>query len=204
MSWEDAWQQGRTGWDAGQSSPLLQHLVASGELRGRHALVPGCGAGYDVVTLAESFEVATGQDLAPTARARFEEVRAQAGISPERALYLTGDFFHDDPGAPFDLVWDYTFLCAIDPSLRPRWAARMAEIIAPGGILAALIFPVLQDHPEREAERMAQGPPFPLRPADVEALIATDFTTRRLEPVPARLSHPGREGLEWLGLFVRR
>src|SRR5690554_324192 len=203
MSWEDAWREGRTGWDAGQSSPLLQHLVERGELTGQSALVPGCGAGYDVLTLTKTFESARGLDLAMTARTRFLELRDAAGLDESRAPYQVGDFFEDELGAPFDLVWDYTFLCAIDPQQRPRWAERMAAIIAPGGLLATLIFPVLEDDPQRETERMANGPPFPLRPTGVEALVAPHFKTRRLDPVPPNLSHSGREEMEWLGIFER-
>lgn len=203
MSWEDAWREGRTGWDAGQSSPLLQHLVERGELKGERALVPGCGAGYDVITLASTFTESRGLDLAPTARERFFELRDAAGLSEERAPYQVADFFEDDLEAPYDLVWDYTFLCAIDPTLRPRWAERMAALITPGGLLATLIFPVLEDDPQRENERMANGPPFPLRPAGVEALVAAHFKTRRLDPVPPALSHPGREQMEWIGIFER-
>ncbi|MCZ7685418.1 MAG: TPMT family class I SAM-dependent methyltransferase [Sandaracinaceae bacterium] len=53
MSWEDAWREGRTGWDAGGSPPALIELGARGVLPAGRALVPGCGAGWDVLTLAE-------------------------------------------------------------------------------------------------------------------------------------------------------
>lgn len=41
------------------------------------------------------------------------------------------------------------------PEMRPKWAARMAEIIKPGGTLVALIFPIVEKK---------GGPPFAVTP----------------------------------------
>lgn len=32
--------------------------------------------------------------------------------------------------------------CALPPSLRERWAAKMKELLRPGGLLLTLIFPI--------------------------------------------------------------
>lgn len=52
----------------------------------------------------------------------------------------------------FDFVYDYTFLCALEPSIRLDWANKMSEVIKPGGVLLTLIFPIL--------EGRVGGPPF--------------------------------------------
>lgn len=64
-----------------------------------------------------------------------------------------GDFFKytPDEGA-FDIGYDYTFFCAIHPSMRNDWAKTWARLIAKGGELVALVFP---DDPSRKS-----GPPF--------------------------------------------
>ncbi|KAL1849438.1 hypothetical protein Daus18300_013262 [Diaporthe australafricana] len=67
--------------------------------------------------------------------------------SPGRVDWLSGDFFSDewlaDAGVEqFDLIFDYTFFCAIPPSARPKWAARMQQLLArPNGRLVCLEFP---------------------------------------------------------------
>ncbi|KAK2615933.1 hypothetical protein N8I77_002654 [Diaporthe amygdali] len=67
--------------------------------------------------------------------------------SPGRVNWVSGDFFSDgwlvDAGAEqFDLIFDYTFFCAIPPSARPKWAARMQQLLArPNGRLVCLEFP---------------------------------------------------------------
>lgn len=195
MSWEDAWREGRTGWDAGGSPPALIELVESGTLPTGRALVPGAGAGYDVLTLASAERAVVGLDLAPTAVERFTALREERGVSETRARVEVADFFAYEPDAPFDLMWDYTFLCAIDPSERRAWADRVDALLAPGGELVTLIFPATEKPPRGE------GPPFALPPREVRALLEPRFTPFVFEPVSR--SHPGREGMEWIARWRR-
>ncbi len=118
-------------------------------------------------------------------------------VPADQVSLVIGDFFDEAlVEGPFDLVWDYTFLCALEPSERRRWASRMAELVRPGGALAVLLFPVVEPPPGYE------GPPWPLDPDAVEGLLGEHFECLRLEPVES--SHEGREGKEWLGLLSRR
>ncbi|HHH11865.1 MAG TPA: methyltransferase domain-containing protein [Sorangium sp.] len=196
VAWEQAWQQGRTGWDAGQSPPALVQLVNSTHLKPARALVPGCGAGYDVFTLSRIAELTIGLDLAPTARARFMSLSEQPHIDSDKVRIEPHNFFDYTPSDHFDLIWDYTFLCAIEPHQRQAWAARMHQLLAPAGELWTLIFPV---HPE---PMNPGGPPHPLTPELVRELLAPYFEARQLEPV--KESHDGRAGKEWIGRWTRR
>jgi SAM-dependent methyltransferase len=196
MSGDERWHFAETPWDAGTSPPaLLEWLDQRAALSGR-ALVPGAGKGHDVITLAKAGYQATGLDIAETARARFVELRDQSGLGGDRAELRVADFFAFDPEEPFDLSFDYTFLCALLPDQRAAWAESTARLIRPGGTLLALLFPV-------DAERPTdQGPPFALEPKRISALIESDFELVSLEPV--RLSHPARAGREWLAEYRRR
>lgn len=195
MTWEDAWREGRTGWDAGAAAPALRRLVAEGTLPAGRALVPGCGAGYDVFALAADDRVAVGLDLAPTAAKRFEALREERGLSANRAPLVIGDFFAFEAKAPFDLIYDYTFLCAIEPERREDWARRVDALLAPDGELVTLIFPIV-DQPMNPG-----GPPHPMSPDLVRELLEPRFEATFLEPLTE--SHPGREGKEWLGRWRR-
>ena len=68
------------------------------------------------------------------------------------------DFFALDPatdgGRRYDLIWDNTFLGALEPVVRERWAAQMKALLAPGGELITCVFPI----GEREG-----GPPFAIK-----------------------------------------
>jgi SAM-dependent methyltransferase len=203
-SWEEHWESGHTPWDAGASSPiltsLLEHWPVQAESRpeGR-ALVTGCGAGYDVFTLAKSHYAALGIDIASGVTPRFEALLRKSGLTEEAAQLRIVDFFTADQGSlggRFDLIWDYTFYCAIDPSLRAGWAKKMHSLLARDGRLVMLIFPVNPQAPRD------QGPPYPLDPEEVTQALADSFERLTLEPV--KTSHPGREGKEWLAVFRAR
>ncbi len=193
MNWEDAWQQGQARWDAGASPPVLQSLLAARDDDVQRALVPGCGAGYDLLTLAAAANRVIGLDLAPTAAKRFDALRSEHGASANHSEVIVADFFNYQPDARFNLIWDYTFLCAIEPPRRTEWAARMVDLLVPGGELWTLIFPV------DPIPMNPGGPPYPMTPKLVQQLLEPAFEQLYLAPVDE--SHPRRQGKEWLGLW---
>ena len=193
MDWEQRWQDATTPWDAGVSPPTLTKLVADSAALGR-VLVPGCGAGYDVLTLAQRAEVVVGLEVAPTAQRRFDSLAAGVETTGS-ATVVVADFFDFEPEARFDVIWDYTFLCALDPARRQAWAARVDALLAPDGELWTLIFPV---HP---VPLNPGRPPHPMSPELLRALLEPTFAAIELEPVTG--SHPGREGKEWFGRWRR-
>lgn len=138
-------------------------------------------------------------DIAPGVAPRFDALRKAGGLSEEAAQLQITSFFAPDVtslGGRFDLIWDYTFYCAIDPSLRDDWAKKMHSLLAGEGRLVMLLFPVVPDAPRD------QGPPYPLDPAEITQALSTDFERLALEPIAT--SHPGRAGKEWLAVFRAR
>lgn len=193
--WEARWQTGETPWDAGAPAPALVALLADGDaaIPNGRALVPGCGAGYDVAALASADREVVGLDIAPSVEARFTEVQQAAGVADRTSLFV-GDFFGASLGA-FDVLYDYTFLCALDPSQRPAWGARAAELVRPGGEVISLVFPMVDPPPGYE------GPPWPLHPDDVASALGDRFEL--IDERDVTESHPGREGKERLLRFRR-
>lgn len=197
--WADGLKPGQR-FDAGECSPLLLHLLSSGEVPAarRRALVPGCGRGYDVLALARAgASLAVGLDISADAVVAAAALRDEllAADTAARAVFERADFFsykHKD--GPFDLGYDYTFMCALPPQARKAWADAWASHLAPGAELVALIFPV---DPEADAN---VGPPFPVTPAMYDDLLTSaGFERIKLERVPEGLSHKPRAGREWLG-----
>ena len=124
------------------------------------ALVPGCGRGYDVLLFGSYGLNAVGLDISPTAVEEARKVQADQGREQQypvksiqdgrgEARFITADFFmnnflsetHGTPQSDrkFDIIYDYTFLCALPPSLRPQWAARMTELLSPNGRLICMV-----------------------------------------------------------------
>ncbi|GBF92003.1 thiol methyltransferase [Raphidocelis subcapitata] len=207
--WHQIWGAGLLPgqrFDAGASPPLLRHLLESGKVptAGRRVLVPGCGRGYDVVAAAAAgAALAVGLDICSLAVSAAGEHRDETlpAEAAARAAFEQRDFFeYSHPGGPFDLGFDYTFFCALPATeaVRKAWAEAWARLLAPGGELVTLIFPV---DPSADP---TMGPPFPVAPELYESLLtAAGFECLELEPVPTHLSHPARAGREWLGRWRR-
>ncbi|KAK3945863.1 S-adenosyl-L-methionine-dependent methyltransferase [Diplogelasinospora grovesii] len=96
---------------------------------------------------------------------------------------------------PFDLIFDYTFFCALPREARPRWAARMSTLLTPGsGRLVCLEWPLHKPATE-------PGPPWP-----VTQLVYTAHLANPGRNIPydddgkIRLisGHEGKEGLKRL------
>lgn len=182
--WDAMWQQKVTPWDRSEPNPaLIDALNEKSDILGssteggdanrrKKALVPGCGRGYDVLLLASHGYDAYGLDVSQTAIDACRELNIHQGdddttypvkdaqIGRGSRNFLLADFFQDDlssltGGGSFDVIYDYTFLCAIPPELRPRWSKRMSELLAPGGSLICLEFPLAKSP-------KAGGPPHGL------------------------------------------
>ena len=140
----------------------VERRVREGSLAPSAALVPGCGAAYDVKALAQcGFQRVVGADIAEEA-----VLVARSVVGDTRgASLLCGDFFTSAAlESGYSFIFDYTFFCAIPPSLRAAWGRRMAELLQPGGLLLTLVFPLASD--EVAADPQALGPPHPVSVAE--------------------------------------
>ncbi|CAI5994024.1 unnamed protein product [Closterium sp. NIES-65] len=210
--WEKAWKTCTTPWLLGGVMPALAALVAAPEGSPLHlppsirrVLVPGCGNGYDVEALASGGREATGLDISASAVAHAEKVGAR-GMGAARAhaphrvegagnraamAFECADFFEYRPAQPFDAIFDLTFFCALPPSLRGKWAAKSAELLAPQGVFYTLMYP-LDDH--------EGGPPYAVsKDSYAEVLEPLGFMAEDLPTV----SVPPRKGKEQLAKWVR-
>ena len=224
-AWDSLWQDNVTPWDLGKPTPVLiaelkshwDNTVSSEAKDAKstttfRSLVPGCGAGYDLVMLALHHEkwlnqasngfqpssaVVVGLDISETSLLERASTVVSSGL-PEgkkdailhntRVDLMNGDFFNDmsdwsvvrsfgsdNDGQPirdddpqnFDFIFDYTFFCALHPTMRSSWGKRMAQLLTPGtGRLLTIIFPVLP----ATADRM-DGPPYPVTVDDYRAAL---------------------------------
>ena len=242
--WDSLWQENITPWDLGKPTPVLlaeldvhwdkatlsnEEDHTSTTTSTFRSLVPGCGAGYDLVTLALHHEtwmaqhndnnnnnksskpslpnsaVVVGLDISATSLVERASTVVAAGIESDnnnstnptlqntRVDLINGDFFKpsewnvvrsfgsDDieqhpqtlgqnNSLQFDFIFDYTFFCALHPSMRSKWGAQMAKLLTPGtGRLLTMIFPIM--FPPPTAHRWPDGPPFPVTVEDYRAVL---------------------------------
>jgi len=168
-----------TPWDAGGVPAALRTWLADQKSPLR-VLVPGCGSGYEVRYFAERGDEVLGIDFADAA---LERARKTLGKFADRVR--KADFFALGE-APFDLVYERTFLCALPRRLWPQWGERIPTMVRPGGLLAGFFF---FDDNER-------GPPFGIKDARLHELLDANFALTQDLPVPAEQSVPVLAGRE--------
>ena len=164
--WEKRFRENFTPWDAGRvPSDLERYLRNAGR---RRVLIPGCGSGYEVRAFATAGHEVLAVDFAPAA-----VERAQRVLGPLSDRVRLADFFESDLGLPYDLVYERAFLCSLPRPLRPRYAERVAQLLAPQGRIAGFFF-------FEDGER---GPPFGLKSGELESLLSERFEQIEDKPV---------------------
>ena len=152
------------------------------------AFLPGSGRGHDALALARAGFRVTAIEWIPEIAAA-----SHAQLEPLGGRCLEGDALaFDETG--FDLVFEHTFFCAIPREHRPRWGQLIDRTLAPGGLLAALVFPA--DKPESEG-----GPPFGVTAADLAGVLPQGIVL--LEDVPAERTIERRRWAERWASFRR-
>ena len=203
--WEAMWSRGLArgqAFDANQPEPALVALMERHALPAGRALVPGCGRGYSVVQLASPERTALGLDIAPTgvAAARDFITEAVGGSDLEAQVDVQeADFFSAEIVSKigqFEVVYDCTFLCAIQPDMRKAWANQMNKLLAPNGELITLIFP--------NGPLGSTGPPFTINEELVTSLLAPHgFKAVEVAEVPQDQLARGQRGSEVIAIWKR-
>ncbi|OGA73708.1 MAG: hypothetical protein A3G81_28005 [Betaproteobacteria bacterium RIFCSPLOWO2_12_FULL_65_14] len=156
--WDTRYRGGVVPWDAAGVPPHLKSWLQAQKAALR-VLIPGCGTGYEVRAFA-----AHGHDVLAIefADAAIEAAQRELGALSERVV--KADFFVFE-AAPFDVIYERAFMCALPRRLWPQWAARVAQLVRPGGELAGFFY---FDDNER-------GPPFGISPARLDELLGPRF-----------------------------
>ena len=157
--WDERFERGFTPWDRGGVPQALRDFVAA-QARPLRTLIPGCGAAYELAFLSDSGWDATAIDFSPAAVAT-----AKAAVENWGERVVQADFFTWQPVRPLELIYERAFLCALPRAMWPRVAARWAELLAPGALLAGFFF----------FDDAAKGPPFGIAPGQLDELLTAHF-----------------------------
>ena len=166
--WSEKYQSGQTGWDLGEVSPPIKAYIDQLNNKEMSILIPGAGNAYEAAYLYEQgFKNITVLDLAEEPLANLKK---RIPDFPEAKL-VQQDFF-DHKGA-YDLIFEQTFFCALDPSLRMDYINKMTSLLKINGKLVGLLF---------DFRLTDEGPPFG-GDADAYSLAFQEqFTLKTLEP----------------------
>jgi thiopurine S-methyltransferase len=181
--WEQRWETNQIGFHEGKPNRfLVKHLE---RLAAGRVLVPLAGKTVDLDLLIESGREVTAVELVERA---VHDYFLERGALPEaeRAArserYVRGalSFVRGDVlehlAAPYDAVFDRAATIALPPALRDRYAAHLATLVRPHGVVLL----VTLEH-DVTSDGAPAGPPFSVDRDEVERLYEAAFTIQELE-----------------------
>jgi SAM-dependent methyltransferase len=188
------------GWDLKSPNPVFVELLRNKDLiKPGKLLITGCGKGYDAVAAAKAGFDVTAVDFSPVA---LEHARELAESELVRIKFVEEDIFTlgNEWLDAYDVVYEYTTYCAINPSRRKEFAQKISSFIKPGGKLLALIFPV----DEREGDPASlshREPPFRIDLTEFyrnfSEFLQLEFSSKRISSVKPR------ENKEVLQIYIK-
>ena len=167
--WNDRYATNDATWDTGSVTMPLKEYIDQLTDKNISILIPGCGNSYEAAHLLQNgFINITLIDISTVLCKKIEEDFAP--YLSKGLEIICGDFFKH--AGQYDLVLEQTFFCALEPSLRKDYAAKIQELLKPGGKLAGVLF-------NRTFEN---GPPFGGDEAEYRKLFEPLFAIEIMEP----------------------
>jgi SAM-dependent methyltransferase len=157
---------------------------------GKRAVVVGCGLGDDAEFIASLGFATVAFDISRTAIAA-----ARRRFPGSAVQYVTANLLDPPPAwrRAFDLVVESLTLQALPDPPRRDAIARLGELVAPAGTLIVMAR-------AREPGEPAEGPPWALTRAEIDALADTGLEPVRIEDLSdPQLEWPRR----WRAEFTR-
>jgi len=144
--WSQKYQSNQLGWDIGEVSPPIKAYIDQLIDKDVSILIPGAGNAYEAAYLLEQgFKHVTVLDIAEEPLANLKE---RVPAFPKQQMLQEDFFIHE---GQYDLIFEQTFFCALDPSLRVNYIDKMKSLLKPKGKLVGLLFDFRLD---------SVGPPF--------------------------------------------
>ncbi len=165
--WDERYQHQETTWDIGYVSTPLKEYIDQLTRKDSSILIPGCGNGYEAeYLLQQGFTNITLADISPLLTERLAD-KFKRYLNRQLHI-ITSDFFALE--GQYDRIIEQTFFCALSPSLREDYVAKMHSLLKPGGKLVGVLF-------NRAFEG---GPPFGGNIQEYMDLFEPTFTLQTL------------------------
>lgn len=142
--WAQRYAEGATGWDAGAITTPLKEYIDQLTDKTQRILIPGAGNAYEAEYLhRQGFSQVTVVDITAQPLHNLQE-----RVPGFPAGQLRQEDFFEHEGT-YDLILEQTFWSTFHPTMRDRYAQKMASLLRPGGRLAGVLFEdkLFDDHP---------------------------------------------------------
>ncbi len=136
--WSEIYRTEEPGWDLKEPSQALVATLPQLKLSKQRVLVLGCGRGHDAAFFAKQGHLVTAVDFSPEAIQEAKNLYGDlAGLE-----FIQADVFNlpKENFGPFDLVFEHTLFCAVDPSKRNDLIRVWKKQLVDGGHFLGVFF----------------------------------------------------------------
>jgi hypothetical protein len=186
--WNNRYETNDFGWDIGAVSEPLKKYIEQLDNKNFKILIPGAGNAYEAEFLFNlGFKNVYVLDFAENP---LKNLKQRLPDLSNRQL-IKQDFFEHQ--GQYDLIIEQTFFCAINPTLRARYAKHMYSLLASNGKIVGLLFNDVLN---------TDKPPFGGNKEDYEKLFNKIFDIKKMEPCYNSIKP--REGRELFVIMEKR
>lgn len=135
------------GWNLNEPAQALQEMLPRLKLPKSRILVLGCGEGHDAALFAQEGHLVTAVDFSALALEKAKKKYANLKIDwvEKDVFQLPREWIHK-----FDLVFEHTCFCAINPVRRNELTQVWSQMLHPQGQLMGIFFTM----------EKKEGPPY--------------------------------------------
>ena len=171
--WNELYFNNKDVWNLNTPTPIFvnwaKQLPKNKKL---NICIPGCGKGQDALYLSSQGHNVYAVDFAENAiNYLFNKAKAD-GISLN---IIKSDFFNLDLkfNNYFDVILEYTFYCAIDPSKRNDYVSTCYDLLNNDGKFIGILLPLIKKNNEE--------PPFQISLNEIKKLFSKKFKINKIE-----------------------
>ena len=164
--WNDLYINGNTKWDIGRVTPIVSNYLKNIKHSIGKVCVLGCGNGYDAMEFARYKNDVYAVDFSEKAIRNLKDKSIENDLSIN---LVKDDIFNLDNQYLdyFDLIFEYTCFCAIDPKRRVEYFDLAYKILNNNGILFGIFIPL--------DKKSKDGPPYRVSLKEINKIIKGKF-----------------------------
>ncbi len=191
--WSERYIEQRTEWDLNEPTPCLVWALKKFKLPKMRVAVLGSGRGHDAAYIASFGHIVTAFDFSPEAMAEAQKIYGGYKETSSSITWACEDIFSLSPNyfGQFDLVFDHTLFCAVDPLKRDLLLNTWHKLLAPQGQILGVFFTMPKPN----------GPPYGSTEEEILTRLSKKFRKDFWER--SKVSIPKRMGKELIVLATK-